>query len=138
MLRELAHAAVWVAQLEAAVDALEDLVSDLDPPAEADTDAPSGKRAVDDAGEPLRVALAVVTAAYEEADAALEGRLAAWLAQDPEHWPIFRLALLESWRDEGDDLHRPVPGWVRVLTTNAALAHFQQDPYGRRRALDLD
>ncbi len=113
----------------------------LDPHADADGDELGEERAagdaVDDGDESLEVALSVVTAAREEADAALEARLAAWLAADPEHWPIFRLALFDAWWDERGGLDPTVPGWVRVLTTNAALAHFQQDPYGRRREVDL-
>ncbi len=140
-LREFAMAAVWVAKLEDAVEALEDLVDLLDPHADADGDELGEERAagdaVDDGDESLEVALSVVTAAREEADAALEARLAAWLAADPEHWPIFRLALFDAWRDERGGLDPTVPGWVRVLTTNAAVAHFQQDPYGRRREVDL-
>lgn len=137
-LREFAMAAVWVAKLEDAVEALEDLVDLLDPHADAYGDELGEERAIGDAvDDSLEVALSVVTAAREEADAALEARLAAWLAADPEHWPIFRLVLFDAWRDERGGLDPTVPEWVRVLTTSAALAHFQQDPYGRQRAVDL-
>ena len=140
-LREFAMAAVWVAKLEDAVEALEDLVELLDPHADADEAQPGEEQAtgddVNDVDDSLEVALSVVTTAREEADATLEARLAAWLAADPEHWPIFRLALFDAWRDERGGLVPMVPGWVQVLTTNAALAHFQQDPYGRRRKVDL-
>ena len=136
VLRELALEAAWVAKLEDAAGALEDLVADLvDPLTDADASEPAEDRAAED---PLEVALSVVASARDEADAALEGRLAAWLAEDPEHWPIFRLALLDAWRDERGALNPSAPGWVRVLTTNAALAHFQQDPYGRQRVVDLE
>ncbi|HEV2109619.1 MAG TPA: hypothetical protein VGR16_15270 [Thermomicrobiales bacterium] len=135
-LRELASEAVWVAKLEEAADALDDLL--IDPLTGVDAVVPTAEQVVDATDDPLRVALAVVTSARDEADAALEGRLAAWLAADPEHWPISRLALLDAWRDALGNLHHPVPSWVRVLTTNAALAHVQQDPYGRQRGLDLD
>lgn len=135
VLRDIALEAAWVAKLEEAVDALEDLVEDLaEPVADAWGD---GEGTVDDEDAPFRVALSVVTSARDEADAALEGRLAGWLAEDPEHWPIFRLALLDAWRDEQGGVSHAGPGWVRVLTTNAALAHFQQDPYGRQRVVDL-
>ncbi len=113
----------------------------LDPLADTDAvesgDERATDEALDDTEDPLEVALSVVTTAREDADAALEARLAAWLAEDPEHWSIFRLVLFDAWRDERGGLEPTVPSWVRVLTTSAALAHFQQDPYGRQRAVDL-
>ena len=140
-LREFAMAAVWVAKLEDAVEALENLVDLLDPRADADGDEPGEERTigddVDKVDDLLEVALSVVTVAREEADAALEARLVAWLPAAPEHSAIFRLALFDAWRDERGGLDPTVLGWVRGLTTNAALAHFQQDPYGRRREIDL-
>ena len=138
-LRELALEAAWVAKLEDAADALEDIVEDLaEPVADPGGDGSGEARPVDDEEDPLRLALSVVASARDDTEAALEGRLAGWLAEDPEHWPIFRLALLDAWRDERGGLNQSVPGWVRALTTNAALAHVQHDPYGRRRELDLD
>ena len=138
-LRELAREAVWVAKLEDAVEALEDLITDLvEPLNDVDAAATGEDRTPDEVEDPLQVALSVVASTYEEADAALEGRLTEWLAEDPEHWPIFRLALLDAWRNERGGLNPNVPGWIRVLVTNAALAHFQQDPYGRQGAVDLD
>ncbi|MDQ3654212.1 MAG: hypothetical protein M3457_03915, partial [Chloroflexota bacterium] len=103
-LREFAMAAVWVAKLEDAVEALEDLVVLLDPHADADGGEPgvglapidAVEGAEDGADDALEVALSVVTTVREEADAALEARLAVWLAEDPEHWPIFRLALFDA------------------------------------------
>ena len=126
--RELALQAVWVAKLEEAMEALEDLVFDL-----SDDDITE-----DGADEdPLAAALAVVQAAHEEADRALEGRAIAWLAQDPEHWPIFRLVILDPWQQEPGRWREEAPRWVQVLAADAVLAHFQQDPYGRRQGLDL-
>ena len=93
--------------------------------------------ALDDVEDPLEVALSVVTTAREDADAALGTRLTTWLAEDPEHWSIFRLVLFDAWRDDRGGLVPNSPGWVRVLATNTGLAHFQQDPYGRQRAVDL-
>ena len=138
-LRELAREAVWVAKLEDAVGALEDLIADLlEPLTDVDASLTSEDQAADEEEDPLQVALSVVASAHEEADAALEDRLANWLAEDPEHWPIFRLALLEAWRDERGSLNPAAPGWIRVFATNAALTHFQQDRYGRQREIDLD
>jgi hypothetical protein len=130
-LRELALQADWVAQLEGAVGALEDLVLDF---TEDEEPAPD-----DDAGEeePLAVALSVVQSAYEDADRALEERVARWLAEDPEHWPIFRLVVLETWQQEPGQWRERVPRWVRALGTTTTIAHFQEDPFGRQRVVDI-
>ena len=131
-LRELALRAAWVAKLEEAMEALEDLVLDL-----ADDEDDAGMD-VDPADEdPLGVALAVVQATYEDADRALEERATAWLAEDPEHWPIFRLVLLERWQEGPGRWRAGAPRWVLTLAADTVLAHFQQDPYGRQRVVDL-
>ena len=134
VLRELALQAGWVGKLEEAVEVLEDLVLDL----ATDGDGPEDGADVDPADEdPLAVAHSVVQAAYEDADRALEERAVAWLTQDPEHWPIFRLVLLDPWQEEPGRWREGAPRWVRVLAADTILSHFQQDPYGRRRELDL-
>ena len=139
-LRELALAAAWVAQLEEAVEVLEDLVGDFG----EDEEAPGGDTGdPDDPGapadeDPLAVALAVVQERYEEEDRRLEERLAHWLAEDPEHWPIFRLVVLDPWQTEPGRWRAGVPGWIRSLGTDAVLAHFQHDPFGRQVMLDVD
>ena len=130
-LRELSLQAVWVAKLEEAMEVLEDLVVDL-----SDDDEDQAEPESDDE-DPLAVALAVVQAAYEDADRALEERAIAWLAADPEHWPIFRLVLLDPWKEAPGQWRAGAPRWVRVLAADTVLAHFQQDPYGRRREIDL-
>ena len=134
-LREPARVASWVARLEEAVEALEDLVADLAGGDEPDARAEGSATPAHE--DPLEVALSVVRAAYEEADRALEERRVAWLGEDPEHWPIFRLAVLDPWQVEPGGWRAGAPRWVRVLATDAVLAHFQHDPYGRRRTLDL-
>src|SRR5215217_6424301 len=67
-LRELALEAVWVASLEEAVEALEDLVVDL---GDTDHEGEQTADANDGDDDPLAVALSVVQAAYEDADRAL-------------------------------------------------------------------
>ncbi|MDP9366125.1 MAG: hypothetical protein M3Q10_18220 [Chloroflexota bacterium] len=126
-LRGLGLQAAWVAKLEEATEALENLVVDL---IEGDEAEPPDE-------DPLAVALSVVQAAYEDADRELEERAIAWLAADPEHWPIFRLVLLDPWQEEPGRWREGVPHWVRVLAADTVLAHFQQDAYGRGRELDL-
>jgi hypothetical protein len=130
-LRELAVQAVWVAKLEDAVEVLEDLAVDL-----VDEVQRSELEPWDE--DPLEVALSVVHANYEEADQELEARVAEWLAQDPEHWPIFRLVVLDPWQEQPGRWREDAPGWARSIGTNTALAQFQQDPYGRQRVTDVD
>jgi hypothetical protein len=128
-LREFAVQAAWVAKLEAAVGVLEDLVGDLG-------DEESGSEEEPGEDDPLEIALDVVNATFEAADQELEARVTEWLAQDPEHWPIFRLVVLDPWQEQPGQWRKDAPGWVRSLGTNTALAHFQQDPYGRQRVVD--
>jgi hypothetical protein len=130
-LREFAVQAAWVAKLEDADRVLEDLVVDL-----VDDDRPADIPMGDE--DPLEVALSVVYANFEAADQELEARVTQWLAQDPEHWPIFRLVVLDPWQEQPGRWHEDAPGWVRSLRTNTTLAHFQQDPYGRQRVVDFD
>jgi hypothetical protein len=75
---------------------------------------------------------------YEEADQALEARVTEWLAQDPEHWSIFRLVILDPWQEQPGQWREDAPGWVRSLRTNTALSYFQQDPYGRQWVVDFE
>jgi hypothetical protein len=70
--------------------------------------------------------------------AVLRARVAAWLAQDPEHWPIFRLVVLDPWQEKPGLWCGDVSGWVQTLGTNTTLAHVQQDPYGSQRVIDVD
>jgi hypothetical protein len=120
-----------VAKLEDAVGVLEELVVDL---------VTEGQRSDLEPWEedPLEVALSVVHANFEAADQELEARVTEWLAQDSEHWPIFRLVVLDPWQEQPGQWRDDSPGWVRSLGTNTALAHFHQDPYGRQRVIDLD
>ncbi len=129
----MARRAAWVAKLEEPVETLEDLVINL---GDDDPDDPQPAVAPQDE-DPLAVALSVVQSAYEEADRELEADAITWLGEDPEHWPIFRLVLLELWQEEPGWWREAVPRWVRVPATDTVLGHFQHDPYGRRRELDL-
>ena len=133
ILQELARRAAWVAKLEGAVEALDDLVIDLG------DDRPEGACPAPDSPDedPLSFALSVLQSVYEEADRELEADAIAWLAENPEHWPIFRLVVLDPWQEEPGRWRAGAPCWVRVLATDTVLGHFQQDPYGRRRELDL-
>jgi hypothetical protein len=129
-LREFAVQAAWVAKLEEAVGVLEELMADLTDDQPDDTPVWNE--------DPLAVAWSVVNANFEAAEQELEARVTEWLAQDPEHWPIFRLVDLDPWQERPGQWREDAPGWVRTLGTNTALAHFQQGPYGRQRVIDFD
>jgi hypothetical protein len=92
-IREFAVQAAWVAKLEDAVEVLEDLAVDLVDEAQRSDLEPWEE-------DPLEVALSVVHANFEDAEQALEARVTEWLAQDPEHWPIFRLVVLDPWQEQ--------------------------------------
>jgi hypothetical protein len=128
-LRELAIQAAWVAKLEDAVAVLGDLVFAVDND-EAETEPDPDLEPWEE--DPLVVALDVVLANAEEADRSLEERVTAWLAHDPEHWPIFRLAVLDPWQERPGQWQDDVPGWVLSLWSNTIIAHVQQDPFGRQ------
>jgi hypothetical protein len=128
-LREFAVQAAWVAKLEEAEGVLEELVVDL-----VDEDRPADMPMWEE--DPLEVALSVVNTTFEAADQELAARVTEWLAQDPEHWPIFRLVVLDPWQEQPGRWREDVPGWVRTLGTNTTLAHFQQDPFRRQRVVD--
>ena len=134
-LRDLAIQAAWVAKLEDAVEVLKDLVfaADID---EEDTEADPDREPWEE--DPLVVALDVVRANAEDADRGLEERVTAWLAQDPEHWPIFRLAVLDPWQKRPGQWRDDVPGWVVSLGSNTIIAHVQQDPFGRQQMSGLE
>ena len=89
-LREFAIQAVWVAKLEEAAGVLEDLMVDV-----GEDDRPADLPMEDE--DPLEVGWSVVNTTFEAAEQALEARVTAWLVQDPEHWPIFRLVVLDPW-----------------------------------------
>jgi len=45
--------------------------------------------------DPLSLAESIVSAACEAADQAIEAELINWLRAGPDHWPIFRLVLID-------------------------------------------
>ena len=65
-------------------------------------------------------------------------RLIDWLSKDPEHWPIYRLVVLDPWRTPSKRRwKKQTPDWVRALTTNAVIAHAQHDPFGRQHSIEV-
>ena len=65
----------------------------------------------------------------EDADRLLEERGTEWLAEDPEHWPNFRLAVLDPWQKRPGQWRDDAPRWVLTLGSNTIIAHVQQDPW---------
>src|SRR5262245_39777750 len=118
-LRAMAIAAVWVSELEAAARQLEAFI-------DVSEDRPDDIEVWED--DQLAIAHSISASRFEEADRDLEARAAEWLAQDPEHWPMFRLIILDPWRTPSGHWRRDTPAWVRVLSTNVVHSHFQQDP----------
>jgi hypothetical protein len=74
----------------------------------------------------LEVASALVEATFEDADRELEARVAEWLAQDPEPWPIFRLMVLDRPSDSPIGIQEPLAGTGSNVRTSAVrTAWFQ-------------
>ena len=96
-LRGFAVQACSVAKLEETVGVLEELVVDL-----VDEEQRSDREPWEE--DPLEVALSVLTANFEAADQELEARVTDWLAQDPEHWPILRLVVLDPWQEQTEQV----------------------------------
>src|SRR4051812_38269311 len=93
-LRQSAFFAEWVAKLEEATGLLEHVFVNTSGPSVDDESPPSSPCEEFDRIDP---ALGLVSTTFEEMDQELEGRVREWLARDPEHWPIFRLVVLDPW-----------------------------------------
>lgn len=131
-IREFALQAAWVAQLEEAAGELEDLVVNT---ADLEGDAISQATGERDR-QPYELAMEIVKERHEEADRALEDRILAWLAEDPEHWPVFRLVILDPWRTPDGGWRPGVPRWVLVLGTDTIAAYLRNHPYGEDQSPD--
>ncbi len=131
-IKEFAIEAAWVAQLEEAAGELEDLVGDMADLEGESTSRSTGRRS----GQPLELAMKVVRERYEAADQDLEDRILAWLAEDPEHWPVFRLVVLDPWRTQDGGWRPDVPRWVLVLGTDTIAAFIRNPPYGQDQSTD--
>jgi hypothetical protein len=74
----------------------------------------------------LDVAPALAEATFEDADRELEARVAEWLAQHPEPWPIVRLMVLDRPSDSPIGNRDPVAGTgSNMRTFSARTAWFQ-------------
>ena len=129
-LREYAVAA-WISTLAESANDLEDLLSDV-PPEECvlpDYRTPWPWDVVS-----FVVALFVVQQMREVAERDLEELIATWLGEDPEHWPVLRMRLIDPWKELAGVWSEETPEWVRTLGTIATTAHVNDDPFGRRPA----
>jgi hypothetical protein len=128
-LREFAVVAAWISTIVAAAEDLEDLLSDV----------PPEERVLPDYStpwpwdfDPLVVALKVVQLNREEAESGLEELVATWLGEDPEHWPVLRMTVIDPWKDLAGLWSADTPEWIRTFGTIATTAHIKYDPFGRR------
>jgi hypothetical protein len=62
----------------------------------------------------------------------LEELVATWLGEDPEHWPVQRLTVIDPWKDLADLWSADTPQWLCTLATIATTAHVKDAPFGRR------
>ena len=131
-LREFAVVAAWISTLAESANDLEELLSDV----------PPEERVLPDLSTPglwdfdsLVVALKVVQLNREEAESGLEELVATWLGEDPEHWPVLRLTLIDPWKELAGRWSKEAPEWVRTLGTIATTAHLKDAPFGRRPTL---
>jgi hypothetical protein len=129
---EFAIHAAWISSVAAAQRDLEDLLIDV----------PPEERELPDFSAPwpwefdsFVVALSVVQEIREAAEQSLEELVAAWLGEDPENWPVFRLTLIDPWKELAGIWHENTPEWVRILGTIATTAHVKYDPFGCRPTL---
>ena len=130
-LREFAYQAAWIATVTEASSDLEDLLVDV----------PPEERVLPDFStpwpwdfDPFVVALSVMNHTREASEQGLEELVATWLGEDPENWPVFRLAFIEPWQERPGIWSEDAPEWVRTLGRIAATAHETADPFGRRPA----
>jgi hypothetical protein len=128
-LRECAYQAAWIATVTEAANDVEDLLVDV----------PPQDRLLPDFSTPwpwdfdsFVVALSVMTHARQAAMHSVENLRAAWLAEDPENWPLLRLSLIDPWQERPGVWSEETPEWVRTLGTIATAAHVKIDPFGRR------
>ncbi|MDP9439037.1 MAG: hypothetical protein M3P49_09860 [Actinomycetota bacterium] len=131
-IKEFAIQAAWVAELQEAAGELEDLVVNMADPGDEGASESMGERG----NRPYELALEIVRERYEEVDRELEDRIHAWLAEDPEHWPVFRLVVLDPWRNQDGGWRADVPHWVLVLGTDTIAAHIRNPPYGQDQPPD--
>jgi hypothetical protein len=128
-LQELAFQAAWIATVAEAASDLEDLLADV----------PPEERVLPDYRTPwpwdfdsFIVALSVLQHTREAAEQGLAELAATWLGEDPEHWPVLRLRLIDPWQERPGIWSEATPEWVRTLGSIAATAHETDGPFGRR------
>ena len=120
VLRECAERAEWLAVVAAAM-------ADLEPQA-ADVRFGRGDPAAQESlAESLAVLLRLARVSLDETAKDLDQLLLGWLAEDPEHWGIFRLMLLDAWQPAPGQWYEGTPPWVFVLVAKAAALQERGD-----------
>ncbi len=126
VLRHFAFQAAFLAKLAEAIEELEDLCDDL--PAEERYDPVYREGWYEDV-DTVAVAMHFIAKSYAESEKAFADRIAGWLAEDPENWPVLRLVLLDPWSDPVYYWHRHAPDWLRVLAGSAERVREKFGPF---------
>jgi hypothetical protein len=129
-LREFAAVvAAWIATLAEASSNLEDLLIDV----------PPEDRVLPDYSTPwpwdfdsFVVALSIVQINRDAAEQGFEELGATWLGEDPENWPVLRLAVIVPWKDLAGLWSADTPEWIRTLGTINTTGHVTYDRFGRQ------
>jgi hypothetical protein len=57
-------------------------------------------------------------------------RLASWLGEDPENWPVLRLTLITPWQESSGSSSADTPEGIRTLTSVVNTAHAKCGLFG--------
>lgn len=130
-LQEFAAMAAWISVLAETAQELEDLLAGV----------PPEERQLPDFSTPwpwqfddLAIAHFVVQGSREDGEQLLAEQVAAWIAEDRENWPVFRLTLIDPWQERPGLWSDETPEWVRILAACATTLQEQQSPVEPRPA----
>ena len=118
-LREFAVMAAWISVVAQTVQELEERTIDLSPEERA---LPDLSTPWPWAFDPLRVAHVLVQMNRGEAASGLVELLAAWMGDDRENGPVWRLTLIDPWQEPAGIWSAQTPAWIRILAGCAATA----------------
>ena len=127
-LREFAFQATWISVVTEAANDLEDL----------NVDVPRAERLLPDFSTPwpwefdsVALAVSIIRHDRQAAEQNLEERLAGWLRDDPDHWPLFQLTVIDPWQERPGIWSADTPEWLRTLGAIGETAHARHERYGR-------
>jgi hypothetical protein len=124
-LREYAAVAAYIATVAVAANALEGPLIDV----------PPEERVLPDNSTPwpwefdsFVFALSIVQQMRKAAEQGLEELVAIRLGEDPEHWPVLHLTVIDPWKELAGLWLENTPEWVRILGTVATTEHLKYNP----------